>query len=184
MLSDLNTTVINILGAPGAGKTTLASELFSTLKKANKDVELVNEYAKELVWNQVNIDYFIQVQMYGEQLKRESRLYNKVRYVVTDSPLVLSSIYQDYYRGSTFSALRVLYEEHARELPKYNVDYKFYLLSSLDDKRYVQKGRFENSEQAKAIEEKIRNYLEVNNVNYELLDNRDANVADKVLVTL
>jgi tRNA uridine 5-carbamoylmethylation protein Kti12 len=180
----LNTTVINILGAPGAGKTTLASELFSALKKANKDVELVSEYAKELVWDKVKIDYFIQIQMYGEQLKRESRLYNKVRYVITDSPLMLSLIYQEFYRGDNFTALKELYNEHVRELPNYNVDYKFFFLESLDDKRYVQKGRFENKEQANAVEQMIKKFLCENLVEYTLLDNRDSTVLNKIIPTL
>lgn len=147
-------------------------------------MELVNEYAKELVWNKVIIDYFIQIQMYGEQLRRESRLYNKVRYVVTDSPLVLSSIYQDYYRGSNFTALKTLYEEHARELPGNNIDYKFYFLKALDDARYVQKGRFESKEQAKDIEQRIEDYLEYNNIPYKVLDNRDLKLLEKVLETI
>ena len=46
------TTVINLIGAPGSGKTTIATDLFSKMKYLGYNVELVTEYAKELVWEQ------------------------------------------------------------------------------------------------------------------------------------
>ena len=46
----MKTIVINLIGSPGTGKSTLASELFSKMKWQGYDVELVSEYAKELVW--------------------------------------------------------------------------------------------------------------------------------------
>lgn len=41
--------VVNLWGGPGCGKSTLAAELFVTLKKSNIEVALVNEYAQELI---------------------------------------------------------------------------------------------------------------------------------------
>ena len=43
------TLVVNLLGAPGSGKSTIAASIFSKLKFQNLNVELVSEYAKELV---------------------------------------------------------------------------------------------------------------------------------------
>lgn len=48
----MQTIVINLMGAPGTGKSTIASELFSKMKWLGYDVELVSEYAKELVWEE------------------------------------------------------------------------------------------------------------------------------------
>ena len=45
----MKTIVINLIGSPGTGKSTLASELFSKMKWKGHDVELVSEYAKESV---------------------------------------------------------------------------------------------------------------------------------------
>ena len=42
----MKTIVINLIGSPGTGKSTLASELFSKMKWQGYDVELVSEYAK------------------------------------------------------------------------------------------------------------------------------------------
>ena len=44
------TIVINLFGAPGAGKSTLMAELFASLKNAGVDCEMSPEFAKELVW--------------------------------------------------------------------------------------------------------------------------------------
>lgn len=43
------TIVINLLGAPGAGKSTLAALIFSKLKMKNIACEIVTEFAKDLV---------------------------------------------------------------------------------------------------------------------------------------
>ena len=42
--------VINLFGGPSSGKTTMAAGLFRLLKTMNKKVELVQEFAKDLVW--------------------------------------------------------------------------------------------------------------------------------------
>ena len=39
----MKTTVINLIGAPGTGKSTLASELFALMKWQGYDVEIVSE---------------------------------------------------------------------------------------------------------------------------------------------
>ena len=44
------TRVINLLGAPGAGKSTAAAGLFYRMKKEFLSVELVTEYAKDLIY--------------------------------------------------------------------------------------------------------------------------------------
>ena len=38
--------IINLIGEPSAGKSTIAAELFAKMKKAGYNVELVTEYAK------------------------------------------------------------------------------------------------------------------------------------------
>lgn len=56
------TCVINIIGGPGLGKTTMAALIFANLKKKGFIVEYVQEYAKKLVWqkkfSKLNINIF------------------------------------------------------------------------------------------------------------------------------
>jgi tRNA uridine 5-carbamoylmethylation protein Kti12 len=42
--------VINLFGGPGIGKSTIAADLFALMKREGYNVELVNEYAKEVTW--------------------------------------------------------------------------------------------------------------------------------------
>ena len=42
--------VVNLFGAPGAGKSTGAAYIFSRLKMLGINAELVTEFAKDKVW--------------------------------------------------------------------------------------------------------------------------------------
>ena len=89
----MQTIVINLMGAPGTGKSTIASELFSKMKWLGYDVELVSEYAKELVWEERNETFKNELYLFAKQHHRMFRLNNKVKYIITDRPLILSIFY-------------------------------------------------------------------------------------------
>lgn len=46
----MKTIVVNLFGAPGAGKSTGAAYIFALLKMAGVEAELVTEFAKDKVW--------------------------------------------------------------------------------------------------------------------------------------
>lgn len=48
----MKTKIINLIGGPGVGKSTLAAEIFAELKKKGKSAELALEYAKDQVWDE------------------------------------------------------------------------------------------------------------------------------------
>ena len=47
--------VINLFGAAGSGKSTAASYIFSQLKMRGIECELVQEFAKDLTWEERKI---------------------------------------------------------------------------------------------------------------------------------
>ena len=87
------TVVVNFFGGPGVGKSTMAAGLFFEMKRAGHSVELITEYAKDLTWEERFGALSNQVRVFGEQLERLRRVCNKVTFAITDSPLMLSTIY-------------------------------------------------------------------------------------------
>lgn len=87
--------IVNLYGAPGSGKSLGASYIFSRLKLQGINAELVTEYAKDKVYEE-NVEVFRnQAYVFGKQYFRTSRLEGKVDVVVTDSPLLLATIYNN-----------------------------------------------------------------------------------------
>ena len=93
----MKTLVINMFAGPGAGKTTCAWIVASTLKKMGFVTEYVSEYAKELVWDKdfEKLDGSLahQKELLAEQTHRIDRLNGQVDFIVTDSPILLNAMY-------------------------------------------------------------------------------------------
>ena len=87
--------VVNLFGAPGAGKSTGAAYVFSQLKMRGINAELVTEFAKDKVWEENDEVFKNQEYIFGKQSFRLSRINEKVDVAVTDSPLLLSAFYNN-----------------------------------------------------------------------------------------
>ena len=85
--------VVNLTGAPGAGKSTGAAKIFSELKLLGINCELVGEFAKDKTWEHNITALNCQEYIFGKQSYRLARCRNEVDVIVTDSPLPLTIIY-------------------------------------------------------------------------------------------
>ena len=85
--------LINVCGAPGAGKSTLSAYVFAKLKMMGINCELVTEFAKDKVWEKNNEALSNQIYIFAKQYYRITRCAGKVDVVITDSPLFLSPFY-------------------------------------------------------------------------------------------
>lgn len=91
------TLIINLFGAPCAGKSVLRAELFAAMKKAGHNVEEVTEYAKDVVWEERVTLFSDQLYILAKQNRKLFRLSGKVDFIITDSPLLMSIAYANRY---------------------------------------------------------------------------------------
>lgn len=157
------TTVINIFGEPGSGKSTLASGIFYEMKKRGYDVELVSEYAKELVWEQRNETFKNEVYLFAKQHHRMNRLRGKVKFIVTDRPLRMTKIFNN-LSAEPVKALNLLVSEEVKKYNNFDI-----FISRNPDIDFQEKGRNETSEEANLIRDKI---IELNLYNWLTGDNK------------
>lgn len=90
------TTVVNLYGAPGAGKSTGAAYVFSKLKLDGVNCEYVPEFAKDKCWEDNKTVFAIPENQFfigANQLYRMTVLKDKVDVIITDSPLYLNAFY-------------------------------------------------------------------------------------------
>lgn len=98
--------VVNLFAQPGAGKSTGAAYIFAKLKMAGVNAELITEFAKDKVWEENKEVFKNQAYLFGKQYYRMSRCKDKVDVLVTDSPLLLSILYnEDETLGREFNAV-------------------------------------------------------------------------------
>ncbi|ATW62830.1 hypothetical protein SCBWM1_gp146 [Synechococcus phage S-CBWM1] len=153
------TTVINLFGGPGAGKSTTAAGIFFELKNSGKNVELVREYVKGWAYDGRFPTAMDAMYLLGKQVSYETKLYGKVDYIVTDSPILLAGLYP--YLKHNITYVREAAESFIRELPP-NVNHLNFVLPRY--KKYATSGRFENEEEAKDIDREIEKYLKTRSV--------------------
>ena len=152
----MKTTVINLFAGPGAGKSTVASEVYSSLKRQGKDVELVREYVKDWVWEGKKIGKYDQPYIFGKQSHAESRLYGKVKYIVTDSPFFLSPFYEQVTFGTKITL------EAAKLFMRYAManDVSYFNFFLPRQGKYISKGRLQTSRKAKELDRKLFAFLD------------------------
>ena len=151
---------MNLFGAPGTGKSTLAAALFADLKCNGFNCELVTEFAKDMTWAQRHHEMRVQPYIFGKQLARIERVMNKVDIIITDSPLLLSLIYttDEWPTSYSFSVLDIF-----RMYKNVNI-----LLKRV--KKYNPAGRNQTEEESDEIYKQIMEMLSVTDTPYTFIN--------------
>lgn len=149
--------LVNLFGAPGAGKSTGAAYIFSRLKMLGINAELVTEFAKDKVWEESKEVFNNQAYIFGKQYFRISRVQEKVDVVITDSPLVLCAFYNNSeVLGEDFNGVIMNVFNSYTSLN--------YLLGRV--KPYNPKGRFQTEEESDALNPLMEKLIQDFNIDY------------------
>lgn len=152
----LMTKLINLYGAPSSGKSILAAKIYFNLALEGKKIELVREVAKEWAWQDRKITPHEQIAILGEQLRQESLLFDKVDYIVTDSPIYLGAFYFEYYFGANFCKDMVeKYYDWTLSLNDIEI-YNFYLNNDFEP---ATEGRFQSKIEIYKLNEQLKAWL-------------------------
>lgn len=150
--------IVNLYGAPGAGKSTGAAYIFSKLKMLGINAELVTEFAKDKVWEESKAVFQNQAYIFGKQYFRISRVDGKVDVVITDSPILLSAFYNnDPVLGKEFDAF----------VTKVSKSYDSINLFINRVKPYNPAGRFQTETESDKLAKDLRQFLKDHDVIYE-----------------
>ena len=166
------TKVINFFGGPGVGKSTAATGVFSALKTKGVNCEYVSEYAKETVWEETNALLDNQLHIFAEQFRRQFRLVDKVDYIITDSPLILSCVYFDHWFKQRNT--KMFDDDYCKLTKQYFLEgyrqfenVNWFIVRA---KAYEPKGRLQTLKEAQGIDNDVMNYLVNTWTDYQLTD--------------
>lgn len=174
------TKVVNLLGGSGIGKSTTAAGLYYKMKRKGLHVELVREYVKNWMWEERQIGHYDQIYISAQQAKAEYTLYGKVDWIVTDSPIILAPIYEEYY--SPPGTIREYVLKFMKKAETAGVEHINILLKRGDN--FDTRGRRETLDEAIKVDNLIRKMLKDEKVPFIELDCPEGYRANEILKIL
>jgi len=152
------TIVVNIIGGPGVGKSILASDVFSAIKRASITCEISHEYIKKKLREKALKAVESQIYIFAKQQFQLYSLRDEVDVIVTDSPIILSAVYDrtncPYLKG-------LVLKENAKY---HNLNY---LLHRDENVPYETEGRYQDADGAKDIDKKVFDFLNEEGIIYK-----------------
>lgn len=164
----MKSKLITFLGAPASGKSTLASDLHTELKKIGKNsiyiTEAATDYIAEYGIPNTPVDQLV---IFYKQLNREKMYIDSKEYIVCDSSGILNYFY---FRGlfdkklsnKDIATINHLQKEILKTINQW--DYVFYLPPLLENTE--DNIRYHNVEQIKRLDRWIKSYLELENISH------------------
>lgn len=161
--------VINLFGAPSAGKSTAMLGLTYHMKLMGLSVENTPEFIKEMIYEDSNPEQFTterfggQLYVLGEQNRRIARLKGQNDFAITDCPIPLIGYYtpEDYVPGFT---------EFVKNLNN-TYDNVNYLI--LRKHEFENEKRIHGEEMANKIETELPLYLEQMGLKFKVVDSSE-----------
>jgi broad-specificity NMP kinase len=161
----VKTYVINIIGAPGVGKTTISALLFARLKLRGYICEYVQEYAKKLVWMKDYDSLNNQYHVTKKQYELLQQIAGHVNFIVTDGPLI-HGIYYNKYNKDNISNIDKTEKYILDSFNKFNnINIVLDRVNRLN-RKYETEGRIQTEDEAKDIDIILKHLLKINSIKY------------------
>jgi len=157
----INTIVVNLWGTSGSGKSVMAADIFSHLKKQGFNAEIVTEYAKELVWQGHFNVLEDQLYLISKQSRRIRKIDGKVDVIVTDSPLPLTCVYGRYYKSKGYNQY---FDDYVMGVFNEFTNLNFYLQRG--DFDYQKEGRYQDEDESNIIAQKVLDFMSDRKIPY------------------
>jgi len=171
----MRTLYINFVAGPSSGKSTMSALTYVELKSLHKTAEMVQEYAKMLVYMEdyemLNCQWMVSYRQY-QQLKA---LKGKVEYVCCDSPLVIGMFYNRYYKDNVSDIFKTeaMIKSKLEELSPCI----YIFLERNPDFPFETEGRIQGEEESMRIDKQMKNLLDELGVEYLTVKSGKENVA-------
>lgn len=177
--------LIMVIGAPASGKSTLASELHTELKKRNKNSIFISEVATDYI-----AEYGIpntpidQMVIFYKQLNKETMFLDSKDFIVCDSSSILNYFYfrqlfSEKLTNKDIATINHLQKEILKHIN--TIDYVFYVppMRDIDTNDGI---RYHNDDDISRLDRWIKSYLELENINHTDLSKVSINDRlDKIL---
>ena len=161
--------LIMLIGSPSSGKSTLASDIHTELKKSGKNSIYVTEAATDFI-----AQYGIpnspveQIVIFYEQLNRERMYLDSKDYIICDSSGMLNyfyfrNLFPEVLSNKDIAVINHMQKEILKTINQW--DYIFYLPPLLGN---VEDGiRYHKKDDIVKIDRWIKSYLEIENIRHE-----------------
>ena len=165
------TKIINLFGAPGSGKSTVASGLFYELKLKGLNVELCSEWIKQKLYEGSPYPFKDQLYTSAKQNKKLREMLGKVDYIISDAPLLMGLVYQS-SEPPIFNKLLLEYFN--------NYDNVNFFLERRH--KYFSEGRIQTEQESDEVGMLVKSKLDEHNIKYIQLQSTEA--VDRIIQIL
>ena len=174
------TVLINLFGSSSAGKSSLMADLFYALKLKNKTVEMCPEIIKQWAWDGIKPNKYDQYFLMGQEIKQQSRLFGKVDFAISDSPVLQNAFYNWYLNGE--DNLYQPFIDYRSIAMADGHEFRNFML--FRNKPFEPKGRYQTAEEADNIAIHLVNYLEMHGMHFPVLNGKDHERTEQILKEL
>jgi adenylate kinase family enzyme len=156
---------INIIGAPGVGKSTISALLFANMKIRGYSVEYVQEYVKKLVWTgdfeSINNQYYLSKKTFETLNQIVSS--GSIEFCISDGPLLHGLVYNIQNTNNTSNIEKT--EKFILDcISKFN-NINIYL-EAVPGREYETAGRIHTEEESKQVGNLLKDLLQKNKIDY------------------